>query len=254
MRKEYDAPMNAFAGRGSLLLALLAGACATSSSPSSALHAGFQAETIEIGGATHRYVCFVPAGYRSDQRWPLLVFLHGAGECGDDGWKQVAVGLGPAVLWNAAAWPCVILFPQKPSVDDAWEQHEAMVMAMVGKTQAQLAIDDHRICLTGLSQGGHGTWVLGARHPDFWAALAPICGYGAPAEIAPPLRSMPIWCFHGEDDKSVPCEQSKALVAAVSEAGGHADLTLYKATGHNSWDKAYRESTLAQWLMAAHRR
>lgn len=247
--------MNARLGlAGALLLASIESACATQPSPPSPLRPGFQAETIEVDGATRRYVCFVPPGYRSDQRWPLLVFLHGAGECGDDGWKQVAVGLGPAVLLNAAAWPCVILFPQKPLIGDAWEQHEAMVMAMVAKTQGQLAIDDHRICLTGLSQGGHGTWVLGARHPDLWAALAPICGYGAAEEIAPPLRSMPIWCFHGEDDKAVPCAQSKDLVAAVIAAGGHADFTLYAQTGHNSWDKAYRESTLAQWLMAAQRR
>ncbi len=231
---------------GSRLLLAQADAAAAA-----AVRTGFLAQTIPVAGHEHRYVLYVPPGYCTDRRWPLLVFLNGAGECGTDGWKQVAVGLGPAIMHDVAAWPFLVLFPQKPDRESAWEDHDAMVMAMLAKVQKDYAVDDTQLFLTGLSQGGHGTWVLGARHAELWAAIAPICGYGEPRAIAPALKAMPIWCFHGEDDKAVPVKQSKDLCAEVERAGGHAELTLLPGTGHNSWDKAYRESLLAEWLLTA---
>lgn len=210
---------------------------------------GFLAERITIAGKEHRYVLFVPPGYDGSRRWPLIVFLNGAGECGADGWQQVSVGLGPAIMHDVAAWPFLVLFPQKPDVRSAWEDHDALVMAMLQQVQKQRAVDERQLFLTGLSQGGHGTWVLGARHAELWAAIAPVCGYGSPSAVAKALRAMPIWCFHGEDDKSVAVKQSKDLVAAVADAGGFPRLSLYPHTGHNAWDKAYRDEPLAQWFL-----
>jgi dienelactone hydrolase len=241
-----------------LLTALLFGAQtllaqADAAPAASTASTGFLADRIDFAGSDHRFVLFVPPGYRSDRRWPLIVFLNGAGECGTDGWKQVSVGLGPAIMHDVDAWPFLVLFPQKPDVRSAWEDHDELVMAMLAKVRRERAVDDKQLFLTGLSQGGHGTWVLGARHHDLWAAIAPVCGYGSPAEIGKPLRAMPIWCFHGEDDKSVPVRQSKDLVAAVNDAGGFAELSLYPRTGHNAWDHAYRDEPLAAWLLAAAR-
>jgi len=210
---------------------------------------GFLDETIAVAGTEHRYVLYVPPGYTKDRRWPLIVFLNGAGECGTDGQKQISVGLAPAIRNDMEAWPFLVLFPQKPDRASAWEDHDAMVMAMLGKAREQYAVDEKQLFLTGLSQGGHGTWVLGARHANVWAAIAPICGYGDPGAIAPALKNMSIWCFHGEDDKSVPVQQSKNLCKAVEAAGGHAELSLYPKIGHNSWDKAYRDDPLAEWLL-----
>lgn len=218
--------------------------------PSTPPATGFLAATIEHGGESYRYVVYVPRDYTAAHPWPLLVFLNGAGECGRDGWKQVGTGLGPAILNDAAKWPFVVLFPQKPDRPSQWEDHEALVLAELAAVRAQYAIDSGRTFLTGLSQGGHGTWVLGARHPELWAAIVPVCGYGDAKVLAPALAKTPVWAFHGEDDRAVPVRQSKDLCLAIERAGGHAELTLYPRTGHDSWKKAYAEAALVPWLLA----
>ena len=209
---------------------------------------GFHDKTIAIGGTEHRYVVYVPSGYTEDRRWPLIMFLHGMGECGTDGKKQTEVGLGSAIRKDAERWPFVVVFPQKPDKESQWADHEALVLATLAATEKEHRIDERRRFLTGLSQGGAGTWALGSKHADKWAAIAPVCGYGKPADIAPALKEMPIWAFHGVDDPVVPAKQSKNLCAAVEQAGGNSVLTLYEKTAHNSWDKAYRESNLAEWF------
>ncbi len=209
---------------------------------------GFLPKTLSLEGRDHRYVVYVPPGARPDQGWPLLMFLHGMGECGTDGEKQVEVGLGPAIKQDPQRWPFVVVFPQKPDKQSQWSDHDAMVMAMLAATEMDFAIDGKRRFLTGLSQGGAGTWAIGAKHQTVWAAMAPVCGYGLPADVASELVKTPIWAFHGEDDKVVPARQSMALVAAVQAEGGTPVLTIYERTAHNSWDQAYRESALAEWF------
>ncbi|HEU4419579.1 MAG TPA: hypothetical protein VFT55_11615, partial [Planctomycetota bacterium] len=209
--------------------------------------------TIAVDGREHRYVLYVPPHYEHEEKkvWPLLVFLHGMGECGTDGRRQVDVGLGPAIRKDPGRWPFVVVFPQKPDQPSEWADHDALVMGALAATQKECRIDAARRYLTGLSQGGAGTWALGAEHADVFAAIAPVCGYGRTAEvaeIAAGLKAKPIWAFHGIDDKTVPVQQSKDLCAAVEKAGGHPVLTLYEHTAHNSWDKAYGESNLAEWL------
>ena len=209
---------------------------------------GFVDKTLAVNGSEHRYAVWLPPGYTSDQQWPLIVFLHGMGECGTDGRKHLDVGLGPALRAEPDRWPFVVVLPQKPDRDSQWADHDAMVMAMLAATEREYRIDPTRRLLTGLSQGGAGTWALGSKHADVWAAIAPICGYGNPADLAPKLTAMPIRAFHGLDDRVVPPQQSRDLVAAVQEAGGSVVLTEYAGIAHNSWDKAYHESGLAEWL------
>ncbi|MFY9340895.1 MAG: dienelactone hydrolase family protein [Planctomycetota bacterium] len=209
---------------------------------------GFVDKTIAIAGREHRYVVYVPPGYTRERVWPLIVFLNGMGECGTDGRKHVEVGLGPAIRLDPVRWPFVVVFPQKSDKQSQWSEHEALVMGTLAATEQEFAIDTRRRFLTGLSQGGAGTWALGAKHAEVWAAIAPVCGYGKPADVAARLKATPIWAFHGIDDKTVPAQQSKDLCAAVEKAGGTPVLTLYENTAHNSWDKAYRESSLAEWL------
>lgn len=232
------------------LAALSAGASfALQANPEAAPRTGFLHYQLQMSAKTYRYVVYVPREYSSKTKWPLIVFLHGAGECGTDGQKHIAQGLGTAILWDAARWPFVVVMPQKPEMRDAWEDHEAAVMAMLDETLKTYSIDVERLYLTGLSQGGHGTWVLGARHADRWAAIAPICGYADPADVAPSLKDTPIWCFHGDADQTVPPARSTAIVDAVKAAGGSPKLTVYPGVGHNSWDKAYREEPLAKWFL-----
>ena len=179
----------------------------------------------------------------------MIVFLHGAGECGVDGAKQSAVGLAPAVLLNSEKWPFIVLMPQKPVLRDAWEKYDGMVMAMLDLTEKTYKVNKSQRYLTGLSQGGHGTWYIGAAHKDVWAAIAPVCGYGTPSEVAANLKEMAIWAFHGEADTSVNVEQSKAFVKAINDGGGTAKLTTYPGVGHNSWDNAYRNEKLWDWFL-----
>lgn len=240
------------AGRPSLAAAPGAGGAANrvaARAEASDIQKGFLLKTIRHGDKAYRYVLYVPADYDESKSWPTILFLHGAGECGSDGLAPVAVGIGPALMFQSEKWPFLVLIPQKPERKDAWEQHDALLMAMLDETKAHYKVDTSRLYLTGLSQGGHGTWAVGAKHPDLWAAIAPICGYGNPEEFAEPLKAMPIWCFHGEADKTVPVKQSQDIVAAIKAAGGSPELTTYPGVDHNSWDKAYQEAGLADWFL-----
>lgn len=209
---------------------------------------GFLFESIEVDGRTYDYAVYVPRQYDASEEWPVVMYLHGKGESGTDGQAQLRIGLPAAILTRRSDWPAIVVMPQKPEAGDQWEDHEAAVMAMLERAEAEYNLDPSRRYLTGLSQGGHGTMVLGARHADKWAAIAPICGYCDPEPLAPKLTKMPMWVFHGAEDPVVPVAQSERFVAAVTAAGGEAKLTIYPDTMHNSWDKAYAEPGFAQWL------
>lgn len=234
------------------LLAITAGAPIVHR-PTEPIEKGFLLKSLRHNDADHRYVLYVPHDYDPARKWPTIVFLHGMGECGTDGLKQVGQGIGTAIMANAAKWPFIVVMPQKPDPRHAWGEHAEMVAAMLDATAAHYAVDPDRVYLTGLSQGGNGTWAIAARWPERWAAIAPICGYGNPEEFAPKLKSMPIWCFHGEADPVVPSARSVAIVDAIKAQGGSPRLTLYPGIGHNAWDKAYRDEPLAAWFLE-HRR
>jgi predicted peptidase len=227
---------------------------------------GFVFKAVTVGGVELKYAVYVPRTYAAGKPMPAVVFLHGSGECGSDGQKMIAQGVGTNILWNAGRWPCIVVMPQKPVEHDQWEKYDAQVMAALEATRREYSVDPKRIALTGLSQGGHGTWAIGAAHPDLWCALAPICGYAdahhggiTPAEIAAKVKGIPVWAFHGADDDVVPPEQTKAVIAALKSAGGAGPemggprLTIYPNTNHGSWDKAYSEGELPGFLMTARR-
>lgn len=228
--------------------AALMAAGGVASAQAAARESGFILKTLRWSGRDARYVVFVPPGYTGSKTWPAIIFLNGAGECGTDGLKHTAVGLGSAIQWKVEEWPFLVIFPQKPTVESRWADHDGMVMAMLEATQREYKVDAQRVYLTGLSQGGYGTWDLAAKHPDLFAAIAPICGGGDPGR-AGVLARMPIWCFHGDADTAVPLRASVEMVDAVKAAGGSPKLTVYPGVGHNSWDKAYREEKLADWFL-----
>lgn len=208
---------------------------------------GFLNRTVEAGGETRRHVVYVPADYTPARAWPMILFLHGAGERGSDGLRQIAVGLGNAVMGDRARWPFVILFPQCP-VGVHWISQEETLLGMMRQTEDEYRIDAERVYLTGLSMGGFGTWAFGAKHADLFAAFAPICGGGDPA-MAEAFRGKPIWAFHGDGDTVVPPERSVAMTDAATVAGADVQMTLLPGVGHNSWDAAYREHGLAEWFL-----
>ncbi len=200
------------------------------------------------GGAERRYVVYVPDTYDPVELTPALLFLHGRGEEGTDGWAQVAVGLGPAIMLAPDRWPFIAVFPQKPRDPHGWVEHASLALGALAQTRDEWAVDPARIYLTGVSLGGFGSWLLGARRRDLFAAIAPVCGGGDPAD-APELAGLPTWAFHGEADPVVPPRHSESMVEAVRAAGGDPKLTLYPGIGHNSWDRAYQEERVAEWLL-----
>jgi predicted peptidase len=232
---------------------------------------GVLLDEIAASGETLRYAIYVPRDYDPSRRWPLVLFLHGKGESGADGLRQLTQGLPQAILAAPADWPVIALFPQKAAAEREWEQSEPALMALVDSARARWAIDPDRIYLTGLSQGGHGAWVLASRHAELWAAVASVCGYvearvrdarggtplgafaGTAADLARTLSRVPLWAFHGAEDSIVPAAQSEAMVAALRAAAGSAKLTLFPGVDHGAWDLAYRDAGLAAWLLAQRR-
>lgn len=208
---------------------------------------GFLLKTISVDGKDMKYVVFVPLAYDPAKPMPTIIFLNGRGECGTDGWREV-FHFGGSVMLDSAKWPFIIIFPQKQGIDALWEDEEPMVMDILKKTRQDYNIDDSRLYLTGLSQGGHGTWAIAARHPDLFAAIAPVCGWGD-EEIAKKLAKMPIWAFHGDADEAVNVQCARDMEKWITAAGGSCKLTIYPGVGHNSWDNAYRDENLGAWFL-----
>ena len=213
-----------------------------------AAQSGFLNKTVDSGGAPVKYVVYVPSTVVEGKPHPTILFLHGSGEQGTDGWKQVAVGLGPAILKNADRWNYIVIFPQKPPGKGGWMDHEKLILDIVDRTKKEYAVDESRFYLTGLSMGGHGTWALACKHPAMFAAAAPICGWGSPAEAAT-IKDLPLWNFHGDQDKAVVIAKSQEMIDAIKAAGGNPRFTVYPGVAHNSWDKAYGEEKLWEWFL-----
>jgi predicted peptidase len=220
----------------------------------------------------HRYYVYVPKDWRPTEKWPVIVYLHGGDERGTDPVKATQVGLGPVVQATHGRFPAIVVFPQcAPGRFWAMADQEARVLRALDATLAEWNGDPSRVTMTGNSMGGYGTWILGARHPERFAALAPICGgvrppRGVPlppdapsfarapdpeAAVAKLLAdgAIPVWAFHGAKDWLVSPENSRRLVAAMRTAGGQIRYTEYPGVGHDSWDRAYAEPDLLPWLL-----
>jgi predicted peptidase len=237
------------------------------------LETGFLNRAVEKNGVSYPYQVYVPVDYAPATTWPVILFLHGAGERGSDGLLQTAVGLAPAVRRSPERFPAIIVFPQVPR-DSQWVgiPADAAVDAL-RQTMMEFQVDPDRVYLTGLSMGGHGTWYLAYRHPDLFAAVVPICGWVpdvpqfkgsvpvVPPDSGPPLhavarqlRNVPVWIFHGEMDRVVPVAGSREPAAALREAGGNVRYTEFLGVDHNSWDAAYGSQEFTDWLFAQRRR
>jgi predicted peptidase len=226
---------------------------------------GFLFRSLKGNGRELKYAVYVPRGYDPSRAWPLILFLHGSGESGTDGSRQLAQGLPRELVWNPDRWPFIVIIPQKPSQDAEWEEYELELMTILAHARREYSVDPTRLVLTGLSQGGHGAWVLAARHPELWAAVVPVCGYGTVrsgvpgaftgtvTDLAAAIKSIPAWAFHGEADDVVPVGETRAIVAALEAAGAHPRVTIYPGVGHGCWERAYGEQELPDWMLARRR-
>ncbi|MBE0535782.1 MAG: prolyl oligopeptidase family serine peptidase [Phycisphaerae bacterium] len=193
-----------------------------------------------------KYLLYLPKEYgTADKKWPLILFLHGAGERGDN-LRQVELH-GPPKIVKDKDLPFIIVSPQCPR-DSWWPKQGEVLISMLDDIVKRYNVDTSRIYLTGLSMGGYGTWSLACDHPQRFAAIAPICGGGEPL-FAPMLRNVPVWAFHGAKDNVVPLDRSEVMVQGVKRAGGDAQLTVYPEAAHDSWTATYNNPELYEWFL-----
>ena len=210
---------------------------------------GFIAKTHE--GA--KYKIFVPHDYKGDKEYPLILFLHGSGESGDDGEKQAKQGLGNAIGKHEKTFGFITVFPQSRKNWNAGSEDGKRAMAILDETIKAYKVDASRVYLTGLSMGGFGTWSFAAAHPTRWAAIVPICG-GGDVNAASKIKDIPCWNFHGDKDTAVKVDKSRAMIDALKAAGGQPRYTEYPGVGHNSWDAAYGTAELYTWMLQQKRK
>lgn len=204
-----------------------------------------------------RYLLWLPVGYddAAAQPWPLILFLHGSGERGDDVARVLEYGL-PQRLAQGFALPAIVAAPQCPLQSD-WTLQDDALLALLDELCATYAVNQRRIYLTGLSMGGRGAWRLAASNPDRFAALVPICGRRPDgvrsAETLRPLCNLPTWVFHGAQDQVVPVEEGDAMVAALRGCGADVRYTRYADVDHDAWTAAYAEPELYGWMFSQRR-
>ncbi|MEP4078547.1 prolyl oligopeptidase family serine peptidase [Haloferula sp.] len=186
-----------------------------------------------------------PAPLATNSKRPLVVFLHGSGERGDD-LEKVKTHGPPKQALEGHGLPFVVLAPQCPA--KKWWNLESVV-ALTKHIAAERNIDPKRIHLTGLSMGGYGTWAIIAKEPELFASAVPICGGGDP-DTASIFKNLPIWAFHGERDDAVPVSKTRAMEKALTDAGAkQARFTYYPEAEHDSWTQTYNDPALYAWMM-----
>lgn len=230
----------------------------------------FHSEQFIQQGDTLNYRVLYPEGFSEDKEYPLVLFLHGAGERGNDNQAQLTHG-GELFLQNSE-YPAIVLFPQCPK-DEYWANIEStysedgkrnfhfdaskeptkalsLAMGLLDQMLESGNVKKDQVYVAGLSMGGMGTFELLARKPDTFAAAMPICGGGDPDTAASYAGNTELWIFHGAKDDVVPSELSIEMAQAINEAGGIANLTIYGGANHNSWDPAFAEPNLLDWLFS----
>jgi predicted peptidase len=220
-------------------------------------------------GNVLKYRLLTPQDYDAKTKYPLVLFLHGAGERGDDNTKQLIHGVAEFIkAENRKKYPCFLVAPQCPEgkkwveVDWGADRHEMpkepseplrLALELLDALQKDYSIDKKRIYVTGLSMGGFGTWDAICRKPDTFAAAVPICG-GGDEKQAEKIAKLPIWVFHGGKDGTVKPARSRNMIEALMKAGGMPKYSEYKDVGHDSWVPAYKDAEMFAWLFAQQRK
>lgn len=254
------------------MYALFCALCGLSNMAYAQTYNVFEADTLVHNEDTLLYRVLWPNDFKTTERYPVVLFLHGAGERGNDNQKQLVHG-NEFFIENMEEHPAIVVFPQCPTGDfwasnvnveqdpngkrifhfpDNGEPTNALRMAsaLIDFFLAEPYTDQDRIYIGGLSMGAMGTFELVRRRPETFAAAIAICGGGNTENVNKYATKVPFWIFHGEKDNVVPPELSIKMAEAIKEAGGSVKLTLYQEANHNSWDSAFEEPELLDWLFS----
>ncbi|MCK5113813.1 MAG: prolyl oligopeptidase family serine peptidase [Phycisphaerae bacterium] len=203
--------------------------------------------TIPVKG---QYLLYLPENYGQPGKvYPLILFLHGSGECGTNLDRVKKVGL-PRFAPLRKNFPFIVLAPQCPK-NEWWTDSRMIirVMAMLDEVSVKYMVDPRRIYVTGLSMGGFGTWALLEQFPKIFAAAAPVCGSGGNPYLAGRMRNVPIRIYHGGKDRKVSILNAREMDNALRGVGGNVKLIIYPKMGHNIWDKVYTSDDFYNWLL-----
>ncbi len=228
---------------------------------------GFLNRTVTVGGTDYHYVIYVPEEWTGEKEWPVILFLHGSIEKGDDGVAQSLVDLGRVVRRDPKSFPAVIVMPQcRMDVDWQSDRMQAQALAALDASTREFNGDRERTYLTGFSMGGYGTWNLAGKHPERFAALVVVAGgilwppsvaerepdprANPYASAAQKVAHIPIWVFHGDADRNVPVTESRRMVDALKALKNEVKYTEYKGAAHFIGDRVYSEPMLPAWLFA----
>ncbi len=191
------------------------------------------------------YLLYLPKDYNaSNENFPLVLFLHGAGERGTDIEKVKTHGL-PKLINQGKDFPFIVVSPQCP--DNIFWNIDILI-ALLNDVVAKYRVDTNRIYVTGLSMGGHGTWELAMRQPNRFAAIAPVCGW-ADTSKACSIAHIPIWVFHGAKDVVVPIAASEQMVEKLKSCGANVKFTVYPEANHDAWTETYNNEELYKWFL-----
>jgi predicted peptidase len=257
-------PMIAALVAGGVGGAAPAAASAPTAVPTAAPAANQQALSFETRSADgmvefhFNYLLFLPRGYGADpqEKWPLILFLHGMGERGDTPADLARVKAHGPPEWveKRPDLPFIVLSPQCPTTA-FWVDELAALNALLDYVVATYAVDPTRLYLTGLSMGGEGTWALATKYPDRFAALAPVAAYGQTTAGLCGIKGIPVWAFHGAKDRRVPLPWGERMVKTLQDCGGNVRFTVYLEAEHDesTWNATYENPELYAWLLEQER-
>lgn len=197
----------------------------------------------------YNYLFYTPRSYELRGKWPLIVFLHGAGEKGND-LELLKRNALPGKLEQLEDFPFIVISPQCPR-GSYWSA--GLLFDLLDEVEKEHRVDRDRIYATGVSMGGYGVWDMAGLQPWRFAAAAPICGGGNPM-LAEKLKRLPIWVFHGAMDEIVPLSESESMVNALRAVGGEIRFTVYPDSGHDSWTRTYERTDIYEWLLSHSRK
>ncbi len=234
---------------------LLTSATAWGQAPAAARTTGFLSRIYKDESGSHKYVIFVPRAYTPAKKWPVILFLHGAGERGTDGLLPIYYGLGPLVQVREANFPFVVVFPQAEEMRGrllkGWSSKTAdgqRALKILDQVEKDYSIDTKREILTGWSMGGYGAFEMAAAFPQRWKAVVPVSGGGDEA-WGEKLKNVPLWAWHGKLDHSVHVDESQKMIAAIEAAGGKPRYTESPEGDHDVWKEAYDDNALYSWML-----
>jgi len=241
-----------------LVLAAAATIAATKQPPSPPLPEGVQTAQPAPAEGGYPYLVFVSRGYAADdtQRWPLIIFLHGSGERGNN-IEAVKHNGPPKIIAQHSGSPFILVSPQLEAASDEdrrWDT--AKLDRLLAAVRKRYRVDPSRIYLTGLSLGGYATWAWALRRPEIFAAIVPVAGLSEDTDLDPcVLKDMPIWAFHGDQDDVVDPQQGFAIVKKIDACKGmvRPRMTIYPQTTHGSWEPAYDDPAMWRWLLEQRR-